>query len=486
MRERPPLVHRSGLPDAVAAGTVRGIATVVPQSGRVIAPRRASDATEDWTGTESQSIPEEAAETQAAPRVVARRRRSGSLTAVDSALEALLHPKLEPRREAPVEEAEPELGDTPAPAQSGPPNGLQHTVVRRRNGAQRPLGLQAPITQDTPDSLDDASTSAETPGRTAQSEPAARAVAAAVGRLHRADVSDVRIERGDEAERLTATAKARAVTRDGEVFIPAAQGSLETGRGGGLLAHELTHVIQQRRLGRSVPLEHSPQGRRLEAEASMTEAHVRGDLGAPAPPPAASQPPAPAPQPQTPSTRDDDDVAVATVRDIEDDLVASGRAFRMPDGSLVFPGSGSHLREQRSSPAQPQVVMQRAPDDPAPADAIGPTPPESTRTFAAPGTTYLPPAQGQNPSPAMPLSPSSPSPAPAPSIALEAAIADLTPASSPAAVAASASDGAPVTHEAPPIDLDDLARRVYGQVRIQLRSELLIDRERAGLLTDFR
>ena len=38
----------------------------------------------------------------------------------------------------------------------------------------------------------------------------------------------------------------------------------------------------------------------------------------------------------------------------------------------------------------------------------------------------------------------------------------------------------------PPIDLDDLARRVYGQVRTQLRSELLIDRERAGLLTDFR
>jgi len=40
--------------------------------------------------------------------------------------------------------------------------------------------------------------------------------------------------------------------------------------------------------------------------------------------------------------------------------------------------------------------------------------------------------------------------------------------------------------EAAPIDLDDLARRVYGQVRTQLRSELLIDRERAGLLTDFR
>jgi len=45
---------------------------------------------------------------------------------------------------------------------------------------------------------------------------------------------------------------------------------------------------------------------------------------------------------------------------------------------------------------------------------------------------------------------------------------------------------APPQEETPPIDLDDLARRVYGQVRTQLRSELLIDRERAGLLTDFR
>jgi hypothetical protein len=49
-----------------------------------------------------------------------------------------------------------------------------------------------------------------------------------------------------------------------------------------------------------------------------------------------------------------------------------------------------------------------------------------------------------------------------------------------------AATAAPPAEEAAPIDLDDLARRVYGQVRTQLRSELLIDRERAGLLTDFR
>jgi len=36
------------------------------------------------------------------------------------------------------------------------------------------------------------------------------------------------------------------------------------------------------------------------------------------------------------------------------------------------------------------------------------------------------------------------------------------------------------------IDLDELAVRLYDRLRSQLRRELLVDRERAGLLTDFR
>jgi hypothetical protein len=36
------------------------------------------------------------------------------------------------------------------------------------------------------------------------------------------------------------------------------------------------------------------------------------------------------------------------------------------------------------------------------------------------------------------------------------------------------------------IDMDDLAVRLYDRLRSRLRRELLVDRERAGLLTDFR
>ncbi|HEY2672855.1 MAG TPA: hypothetical protein VGJ07_21115, partial [Rugosimonospora sp.] len=36
------------------------------------------------------------------------------------------------------------------------------------------------------------------------------------------------------------------------------------------------------------------------------------------------------------------------------------------------------------------------------------------------------------------------------------------------------------------LDLDELAGRLYDRLRSRLRMELLLDRERAGMLTDFR
>jgi hypothetical protein len=35
-------------------------------------------------------------------------------------------------------------------------------------------------------------------------------------------------------------------------------------------------------------------------------------------------------------------------------------------------------------------------------------------------------------------------------------------------------------------ELDDLARQLYERLRSRLRLELLVDRERAGLITDLR
>lgn len=38
----------------------------------------------------------------------------------------------------------------------------------------------------------------------------------------------------------------------------------------------------------------------------------------------------------------------------------------------------------------------------------------------------------------------------------------------------------------PVIDLNDLASRLYQHIRSRLRAELIIDRERAGMLADLR
>jgi hypothetical protein len=480
--ERPRLIHRSGFPEAASAGTVRGLATASIESQRARVSRRQSgDGEEEKPDSEAGATDRAGVASSTPPLVVARRRPTQLMSAADAALAARRAVDTSPAPQ--VDEAVPS-GDRSEETQSPPvpQPGLQHTVIRRRPGSAAPrrLGLQAPLTPDDSGRMA-RDTDTERREDHGARETAPRAVAATVGRVHRADVTDVQVRRDREAELLAASEHARAVTRGGEVFIPASEGRLDSGPGSGLLAHELTHVIQQRRLGRSVPLEHSPAGRRLEADAAMTERHVRGDLGAPTPTPTAVETPAPAvATPQPAADRDGGDAA--TAKDIQDDLVASGRAFRMPDGSLVFPGAGGHLPEQRSAQVQTAVVIQRAPEGPesavppapGPAAAPGLAPlggPDYARApelWAAPAPAPTagesPPAAGQRP----------PETTTMPAVLAPAA---ATPASAPAT---------PVTEEAAAIDLDDLARRVYGQVRTQLRSELLIDRERAGLLTDFR
>jgi hypothetical protein len=61
-----------------------------------------------------------------------------------------------------------------------------------------------------------------------------------------------------------------------------------------------------------------------------------------------------------------------------------------------------------------------------------------------------------------------------------------------AAEAAPAPDTAPAAASGPPAgaqspeSMDELAGRIYDRIRMRFRDELLIDRERAGLLTDVR
>ena len=93
-----------------------------------------------------------------------------------------------------------------------------------------------------------------------------KAVAAATGE----SPDSVMIHQGAHADAESATLNAEAFTRDGEVYLPA-DASLDSPRGQALLAHELTHVVQQRGGNERMPDESTREGQRHEEEALKVE-----------------------------------------------------------------------------------------------------------------------------------------------------------------------------------------------------------------------
>ena len=67
--------------------------------------------------------------------------------------------------------------------------------------------------------------------------------------------------------------EARAFTHGGDIYLPDGVGPLGSQKAQSLLAHEMTHVRQQRQFGPSLPDELTPHGQHLEAEAAAAETH---------------------------------------------------------------------------------------------------------------------------------------------------------------------------------------------------------------------
>ena len=199
---------------------------------------------------------------------------------------------------------------------------------------------------------------------------------------------------------------AHAFTAGDTIVMPASHGPLDRGPGQALLAHELVHVGQQRRMGSSLPPEHSSAGQQLEreaqsAQASVTQASQRTHAAADMP------------------------VARAGVRHSANDAPAS------------------HTSEVHQAT---QLAL-----------AAGPRAEGSGNGLEIPAT----PAAGVPPGP------------------------------QPAAVGAAAgtglsagSAGAATPHDDE--EFEELARRLYERLRLRLKRELLLDRERSGSLADSR
>jgi uncharacterized protein DUF4157 len=268
--------------------------------------------------------------------------------------------------------ARPETPATSPPAVSSPP------VVPRpiRTAAPRPAAAasSAPLVSARPlqTRMQRAPLSASRPSRQSASptdEPTPSG-------------GPVRVHRGTVASDLAESLDAKAFTHQGEIYLPPSAGAIGSPAARSLLAHELTHVAQQRAFGSRLPQEHTAHGQELEAKAASAEKHPELPLAQPPVKPSASEA-----EPQ--------DLASAQRRPTN----MTQRSEIVDSTTINFPSS-----------------VQRAPARPSP-----------------------------KPSPATP----------------------------------DASDTKKSETE-----LEELAGQLYGRISRRLRRELLVDRERAGLMVD--
>jgi hypothetical protein len=276
------------------------------------------------------------------------------------------------------------------------------------------------------------------------------------------DVTEVPIYRGPAVTALANAASAQAFTQRGEVYLPDEAGELTKPDSRALLAHELVHVAQQRVLGPNLPGESSPDGALLEAAAAGTQRWMR-DGGA--------SPPTLIPPPLQ--------HRIASHQPADPSPAGTPAAFvhQPPPLPIPSPARISETHMQRAAVEEPaqhfdlDTLLSSAQTD-------GPQAPTSiTAVSTEAGPVYL-----TAPRPA--AAPSDPSSATSDIDALRGRIEQLSSTVDELATARSATPEAPgVTDRG---DVDELARRLYPRIRDNLRRELIIDRERAGRLSDLR
>ena len=276
-----------------------------------------------------------------------------------------------------------------------------------------------------------------------------------IGQQHGLDLTAVPVDRtrsgASDAQRL----QARAFTSDRGVIIPPAAGSLDSGPGQSLLAHELTHVAQRIRLGPNLPEEFTPAGRVLEGEALAAEMAVSGRTLPPASYPGRGAP------------------------DLRVPLQPSGPPGRtLPAGTWADVGAGREagagLPLAAPAPGGPDLealavsILDKM-------SALSPQAPAAPTVF----TPQQPPSMG--PSWSAPIPP----PAPAPvQRAEEPVVQTLNPGTASGPVPPTPGAGAAPSPRPSDHDLNNLSRWLYPLIRYRLKGELREDRERAGLLTD--
>ncbi|MFG1648159.1 DUF4157 domain-containing protein, partial [Amycolatopsis sp. NPDC049252] len=258
------------------------------------------------------------------------------------------------------------------------------------------------------------------------------------------EVAPIPVHRGRAVTQRAAELGARAFAHGGEVFLPDRAGPLTERPVRALLAHELAHAVQQRTLGAAQPSPDSADGHELEHAALAVEDWVAGTGSAPA----GLLHRAAGPVPMAPG------FPAAAVTQL-----AEGTAVAEPaTGPPPVPASTSWtLRDgfTTGSPAAAEPEVPEPPSTAAPDRLSGPTLP------------WIPPREAE----------------PDHEIGRAVAAAFQQIADLRGSVAdLRAREDTPA--EPRTVDLSEVVGRIYEYVRSRLRAELIVDRERAGLLVD--
>ena len=249
-----------------------------------------------------------------------------------------------------------------------------------------------------------------------------------------ADLSNVPVHRGESTEQAAVALQAKAFTTDGEVHLPSKVGPLTSGEGRSVLAHELTHVAQQRRLG-TTPDETTPAGVQMEDEARQVGEAFRGSSA---------------------GSRASAGQRLALPVPVRPVVGAAGRAQQQ--GAAL-----AHRAEARESPLAIAEQVRLAAEESGVAQRL----PDGTMSFPAmaAGRPSIPTAQrlDEGHGSGAPAAPAAP-----PGGQAMGSMASFDPSAMTTA------------------NLEALAGRLYDRLRSRLRSELLADRERSGTLHDRR
>jgi hypothetical protein len=283
------------------------------------------------------------------------------------------------------------------------------------------------------------------------------------------DLGFVPVVRTPAADATASALNARAFTHGAVVHVPETAGPLDRSDTEALVAHELAHVVQQRALGARAR-ESEGLGDRLEQAAQEVESAFRGRRSA-----------------DTVGDLLAGEVAAGPVvveaRDVPAEAHPESPALESYSSG---PLSWTPLHGFRAEPGQPDAQRAELSDlagqpapGPASAGAAGPGSPASEAVpLEYPVLDELP-AAGPNATQAGAAAQAPPAP-PRPTLADldEETLAGL------AHRIGARLTVSPLNTRDPEL-LDQLAVQLYGRLRSRLRRELISDRERVGLLTEF-